>query len=225
MSKQPRTLDHHFGPDARDERNKQYKITRIRQAAAPAEASWRGGPVLDQGNTGHCGGFGAADEAGASPVRVRVTDAWAHAFYYEIKDRKLDPWGREDGTSVQAVMKLGQLRGLWSSYGWATSLDELDAGLDIGPAIVGTSWKADMFSPSKGGMLTISGDDEGGHCYAVTGRLLSPVYGPLYRIRNSWGHGWGVGGNAYVRREAFGELLFGGDGEASFPVHRSFPKG
>lgn len=229
MSTIRRTLDHRHGPDARDERNKAYRITRLVPGGSVPlahEKTWRGGPVLDQGQTGHCGGFGAADEAGASPVRVRVSDDWAHAFYYGIKDAGLDPasWGREGGTSVQSVMKFGRMRGLWPGYGWAFSLDDLDAGLEAGPAIVGTDWPESAFTPHKGGLLDLSGTSAGGHCYIVTGKINSPTVGRIYRIRNSWGHGWGSGGNAYVKREEFGALLFGADGECAIPTGRTFPE-
>jgi hypothetical protein len=223
-----RTLDHHHGPETRDARNKNYRIGLIPRAAValPARRWWLGGPVLDQGQTGHCGGFGAADEAAASPVRVRpMTDAYAHAFYYRIKDRHLDNFGREDGTSVQAVMKNGQLDGLWQSYGWAMSMSEFDLALEHGPVIVGTDWTDGMFSPNADGVIEPTGNLAGGHCYVFTGRRSDhPKYGAIYRLRNSWGRGWGVNGNAYLRRSDVEHVVFGRDGEAAIPLHREFPK-
>ena len=226
-ARHPAVLDHHFGPEARDPRNRQFRVGLIQAPQKLGRAKWwKGGPVLDQGPTGHCGGFGAADEAAASPVRVRpISDSWAHAFYYEIKDRQLDPFGREDGTSVQAVMRLGQLRGLWHSYGWALNMTEFDQALEVGPVIVGTSWRTGMFTPDNEGLIVPTGADEGGHCYVFTGRRIDhPRWGSIRRLRNSWGHGWGVGGNAFMREDDVAEIVFGNDGEAAVPIQRELPR-
>src|SRR4051794_13546785 len=81
-----RTLDHHVG-EHRDERNKLFSVRRLLPTAWPVSVFWTPGPaLLDQRDTGHCGGFAAANEAQATPVRVKgVTNDWAHDFYYQIK--------------------------------------------------------------------------------------------------------------------------------------------
>jgi hypothetical protein len=170
-------LDHHYG-EHRDERNKLFGVRRLVAAPPrPPSVLWAPGPVLlNQGETGHCGGFGAANEAQASPVRVRhITNEWAHGFYYDIKDRHLDPFGREDGTTTQAVMDLYRLRGMARSYAWAFNLTDFRAGLTLGPLLVGTAYLARMFEPNRDGFAEVAGADEGGHLWLCTGSASPPT--------------------------------------------------
>lgn len=60
----------------------------------------------------------------------------------------------------------------------------------------------------------MSGQVEGGHCVLVHGYS---VKSDSYRIRNSWGPGWGVGGGALISRVDMVRLLADG-GEACVPV-------
>lgn len=225
-----RVLDHHPGPEHRDERNRRFGIARLVSEVPTGSKFWTPGPnLLDQGSTGHCGAFAAANEAQASPIRVRgISDAWAHAFYYEIKDRRLDPWGREDGTSTQAVMQLGQLRNLWAGYAWAFNLDDLYRQLEVGPVLCGTPWLSGMFEPNSDGVIRATGSDEGGHLWLCTGRYVDYIspsqrrYGPGIRVRNSWGP-WGRNGSVFLPAEDAKHVIFGLDGECGAPVNREFP--
>jgi hypothetical protein len=218
-------LDHHPGPEHRDERNKDYGIRRLVEPVPTGNVWWTPGiNLLDQGPTGHCGGFAAANEAQASPIRVpKVTNDYAHAYYYEIKSRKLDPWGLEDGTSTQAVMNLGRLRGLWRGYAWAFSMGDLRRALQLGPVLCGTTWRTGMFSPNSDGVIRATGADEGGHLWLTTGYTEKYLrYGPCIRIRNSWGK-WGLNGSVYLPVEDAASVIFDGDGECAVPVDRAFP--
>jgi hypothetical protein len=224
-------LDHHYG-EHRDERNKLFGVQRLVAAPPrPPSVLWAPGPVLlNQGETGHCGGFGAANEAQASPVRVRrITNEWAHGFYYDIKDRHLDPFGREDGTTTQAVMDLYRLRGMARSYAWAFNLTDFRAGLTLGPLLVGTAYLARMFEPNRDGFAEVAGADEGGHLWLCTGRTNNyrgpsgRTYGPCVRMQQSWGE-FGLRGRVYLREtDAVEGLFFGRDGEVSIPTDRTFP--
>lgn len=232
-----RTLDHHPSEQWDPRSVEQYGVRRLASGAGvptgfdadPTPRWWRGGPVLDQLDTGHCGGFGAANEAAATPFRwQRIDDDFGHAYYYEIKDRRLDPWGREDGTSSLAVAKLGVLRNIWDSYWWAQSVDDIWTGLGLGPMCFGLSWMTGMFTPDRQGFIHPTGQDEGGHFVCATGR--SPNYkgkGPTVRIRQSWGKGHGVNGNVYIPLVELGDLMLGRvsrwPGEGFVPVGRDCP--
>lgn len=226
-------LDHHAGGQRatdRDERNRAYGITRLVPDAPPDRSVfWTPGTQLDQGDTGHCGGFAAAGEAAASPVRVRgVDNDYAHRYYYEIKDRHLDPWGREDGTSTQAVMDLYVRRGLAGGYAWGFDIPDLYRQLTVGPVLCGTSWLTRMFYPDEDGVVWAAGSDEGGHLWLCTGRYKNyrgptgKTYGPAIRIRNSWGD-WGRNGSAILLEGGARHILFDLNGEVGVPTSRAFP--
>jgi hypothetical protein len=210
----------------KDPASRAYGIAEVVPQVPTGSVWWTGGPVLDQGQQGHCGGFAAAGEAAASPVRVPgVDDAYGHAFYYEAKDRGLDPWGREDGTSTLAMMKVGQLRGLWDSYRWAFSLDDLKRNLVVGPFLLGVPWFTGMFEPTSDGIIRATGVEEGGHLVCVTG--WSPNYahrGPMFRIRQSWGKDHGKGGNVYLPEADMYRIHIQGQGEAGVPITRRLPR-
>jgi hypothetical protein len=224
-----RVLDHHVGEE-RDEHNKLFGVARLVPEVPDTSRFWRPGPtLLDQGRTGHCGGFAAANEAQASPIRVRgVTNDYAHGYYYEIKDRGLDGFGREEGTSTQAVMKLGQARGLWAGYAWGFGMADFYRQLELGPVLCGTVWRTRMFDPSADGVLDVGGADEGGHLWLCTGRYRNyrgpsgRTYGPAIRIWQSWGE-WGLGGRAVILADGAEDVIFGANGEAGVPVDRHFP--
>lgn len=227
----PRVLDHHPG-EHRDEANKLYGIRRLLPEPVPTTSKlWTPGPnLLDQLDTGHCGGMAAANEAQASPVRVRNVDTgWGHAYYYEIKDRKLDPWGREEGTSTQAVMNLGRIRGLWAGYAWGFDISDTYRQLEVGPVLAGTSWLTNMFYPNPDGVISATGRDEGGHLWCVIGRYRNyrgpatgKTYGPALKIRNSWGP-WGLRGSAVIPEADAAHVIYGLDGECGVPLQRAFP--
>lgn len=228
-----RTLDHHpsehWDPRSVQLHGIKRLVTHPSDFAADTSNKWWPGASahLDQGQTGHCGGFGLANEAGATPFRVRVNDDYGHAAYYEIKDRGLDPWGREEGTSSLAVAKLGVIRGLWKSYWWAEDEDDIWNGLGLGPMCFGLSWMTGMFTPDKYGFIHPTGVDEGGHFICGTGRSNNYLRrGRTVRIRQSWGLEHGVNGNVYIPLSELADLMLGKiayKGEGFVPVDRAWP--
>lgn len=186
--------------------------------------TWR----LDQGSTGHCGGFSATNEIGASPVRGRILaptpNDFAHQFYYHTKDWKLDPWGREDGTSTLAIMKVGQRLGWWDNYAWAKTVDDLKRNLLVGPFLFGVPYRTAMFTPNEDGLVTADGDDEGGHLMCAS--AWSPrwrgrsgkTYGPTLTLLQSWGRAFGVNGVIRIPLDDAADLL--AHGEAGVPIDR-----
>lgn len=180
--------------------------------------------VLDQGREGACVGFGVTGEYGASPVRGVVSNAIAHDVYKRAQ--LVDEFEGEayEGTSVRAGMLVGRERGWWSGFRWALNLGELRAALELGPVVIGVEWREGMYE-ADGGALFPVGAVVGGHCLLVTGyaprRRVGSYTGPAYRLRNSWGRGWGINGSAYIASDALDGILFGSGGEAAVPTGRA----
>ena len=160
----------------------------------------------------------------ASPVRQG-----AGASTQDIYDwcQKNDEWDGEDyeGTSVHALMRFLQKNGFVESYEWATSVEELHAHLILrGPAVVGTSWYLDMFTPDREGFIRPTGSNAGGHAWLIRGsnaNRTDPFTGKrgAFKMRNSWGRNWSKGGEAWV---SFADMasLIEDDGEIALPIER-----
>jgi hypothetical protein len=208
-----------------DERSRRFGADRVVPDVPTKGKAWEPGRQLDQESTGHCGGFTVAAEAAASPIRVRgVDNAYAHASYYMAKDHGLDPWGREDGTSTLAMMKVGQLRKLWASYVWAFSIDDVKRQLELGPVLLGIPWFTGMFRPTIENIIHPTGQEEGGHLLLIrrwTPNLIvnGKRYGEAYHLRNSWGGQV----NSWLLRDGLHKVLIDGRGEAAAPVERRLP--
>jgi hypothetical protein len=102
-------------------------------------------------------------------------------------------------------------RGLIEGYYWARTVDQVaQTLLELGPVVVGTYWYTSMFKTTKDGLLTISGDIVGGHAYELNG--VNTV-SRLFRLKQSWGKGFGVNGRAWIKFDDFAKLL-SDDGEA-----------
>lgn len=175
----------------------------LRTAPPARSVWWRRGLWLDQQNTGHCTAFSITHEAAASPVRVpSLSNSSAHELYYEIKRKKYDPFGLEDGSTVDAAAKVGRDHGWWDAWLWADTLEEMWAGITVGPLLLGTYWTTGMFTPDSDGIIKPTGGDEGGHAYCVDGRAVNlGRKGPHYRIEQSWGRDWGLNGRAFIAEE------------------------
>lgn len=204
--------------------NRAYGIRLEVEAIPTRPVWWSHGAWLDQGDTGHCVGFASAGEAADSPVRVRgVTADYAHAWYYEIKDKRYDRWGREDGSSVNAGMRVGRDRGLWTGWRWCFGIDDVKRGIRVGPVVLGIPWRSGMFRADTRGIIQPTGSDEGGHAIRATGYTANLLgLGPHFRLMNSWGRSWGRNGYCYISADHLGELL-ADDGEAAVPLNRSLP--
>lgn len=203
-----------------DERSRDYPITALlRSSAKPRGYTWRGGPVTDQGREGACVGHGWTGELTARPTPIQVPLPDQYAFQLYKRCQQIDQWPGEgySGTSVIAGAQELASRGFLREYRWAFGLDDLILALGYkGPAVLGIPWYDSMYS-APGGVVRVEGRMVGGHCILARGVNIKQQY---VLLRNSWGPGWGTGGDARISFADLGRLL-NEDGEACIPVFRS----
>lgn len=214
-----------------DERNLQHRVSMIPQAQPllpvnlwEKAVDWRGGAVLDQGQEGSCVGHGVVGEYLASPVRGHGDPISGHRMAVEVYQRakEIDEWEGVDyeGTSVRAGMLVGRERGWWDSFAWAKNMEELRLALELGPVVIGVTWKSGMYE-AQGGQVVVSGKEVGGHCLIIDGWF--PYWNRStgrFRWRNSWGYGYGIRGNGYITPKALDEVLFQAGNECAIPTGR-----
>lgn len=220
-----------------DERSRSFPIREVIPTDLRSVA-WRCDPRLDQGQEGACVGYGWSHELAAVPAVVTgVTNQFAREHVY-WEAQKIDEWDggaypgaspQYEGTSVLAGAKVVQGLGLMDEYRWAFGLDEAMRAIShAGPIVVGTYWLDSMFDPRPSGLLEVDTGSgiAGGHCYMVRGLRLSGylkgegyLKQPLIRMRNSWGVGWGLDGDAFMKASDFSTLL-SMEGEVCVPVGR-----
>lgn len=214
-----------------DPESRNYGVRRLVEAAPTKPVWWTGGPVTDQGAEGACAGHAAVGEFLASPVRgklpvanrTELANTLALAVYNRAK--LLDPWPGVDydGTSTNAVMKVGRERGWWGGYSWAFSIEDVRRALLLGPVVLGIPWYEGMYETrGRAGEIVPGGQLVGGHAILATG--WTPDYagwGPTFRLRNSWSTSYGRNGNGYIREAKLAELL-AQDGEAVAATQRAY---
>lgn len=182
---------------------------------------WRlNAPVLDQGETSSCTGNAGAQALNSDPYwhagTPFLTEKDAIHFYTEAT--RIDPFpgtypAQDTGSNGLSVAKVLKREGRIRSYTHAFGLDHVRAALQLGPVMVGTMWKSDMFNPDARGTVTPTGDDAGGHEYLLVG---DDQKGRL-KFLNSWGNGWGKGGFFYMSYDNF-SLLLKAQGDATVLV-------
>ncbi|HUW00906.1 MAG TPA: hypothetical protein VMW08_01015 [Acidimicrobiales bacterium] len=201
-----------------DERSRSFPIRSEVEGQRPRSYTWSVGAHLDQGREGACVGFAMAHELIARPAVVEgVTASDALRIYKAAQ--KIDPWPGEDyeGTSTLAGVKTIASDGHLKEYRWAFGLEDLILAVGYhGPALIGVNWYEGMFDTDRDGFIHHSGLIAGGHCTLVHS---VNVPGEFFRIHNSWGPEWGVGGDAKISWVDMGRLL-AEDGEACIPTVR-----
>jgi hypothetical protein len=211
---------------APDDRDQNYRLEAPPQAIEVPKAHklwWEKGAWYDQGATGTCVGHGWAHEIEDGPVR-HPTDVVDPFAIYDLATT-LDPWPDNDhdlqaGTSVRAGAQAAQQMGYISQYSWAWDLVTVqNAVLTLGPVVFGLNWYNSMFDPMWDGdraiiRLDTSSGIAGGHCVVLNGCNMDTGF---FRLKNSWGQGWGDGGHGLI---AFGdvEYLLAQEGEACMPT-------
>lgn len=139
-----------------------------------------------------------------SPVRYKQAQPDAPTLYHGAQT--LDDWPGEnyEGTSARGLMKFCQTLGLVQSYVWAQSVEELcQFVLTTGPALIGSNWRSDMFSPVNG-FVKPTGAVVGGHEYVLYGYNHKTW---TLSFANSWGTGFGLKGTFRMNRTDFETLM------------------
>lgn len=178
-----RAFGRHYLPDKRDREFlfQAEKTPRVRRYWD--DTLWWG----DQGKTPMCVGYAWAHWLTCRPAVYYLDPAGIYDFAQRIDEREGTDY---DGTSVRAGAKALRRLGLITSYHWATNLDDLINGiLTVGPVVVGTNWYEYMTKVDKRGFIHPRGRLLGGHAYLISG---VNVPAKKFRIKNSWGRGWGA---------------------------------
>lgn len=202
-----------------DRRSRKFPIRALLDNLKPRSYTWACPVVLDQGNIGACCGFSVSQEAAAKPCPVpNITNKIALGVYYRAQELDEFPGEDYEGSSVLGAIKAGKEKGWYKEYRWA--FDEEDLALAVGhhgPAVLGINWMTGMMTPDSNGLIKATGYTEGGH--AILCNAVSVKKG-LYRLHNSWGTGYGIGGHCFISRDDIAKLLKS-RGEACIPIVRT----
>lgn len=184
-----------------DHRDKNYPLSAIlpKKAANITRRMWRSSTFWgNQGETSQCVAYswlhyihhGPLYWPGKNPV-MEPAEVYKQA-------QEIDEWPGEnyEGTSVRAGAEVLKKWGWILEYRWGYSMDELiQAVLHIGPVVVGTDWLTGMFEPDSKGFIRATGWPAGGHAWLIDGIDTKQQY---FRLKNSWGRGWALKGQAYI---------------------------
>jgi hypothetical protein len=174
---------------------------------------WNIVPRLDQGQTPHCVGFGWCDWGNSDPIPDSFVNADGDKVYYECKVIDNQP-GAENGSNVRSGAQAMQNRKKLTTYAFAKDVATAEAWVRTkGPIVIGSDWLNAMFNPVNGYVFP-TGGLAGGHCYLWNGVLESEG---AYLFTNSWGAGWGLGGQFKMKVGDF-TTLFLNQGEACAAV-------
>jgi hypothetical protein len=165
---------------------------------------WTLASQLDQGQTGHCVGFGSTAWRNATPVPNSLQNADAHDFYYACKVLDGEPRA-ETGSYVHTAAKLLLSRKEIGAYVWAKNMDDLVNWVaHKSPVVAGTDWDENMFSPDPSGYVAPGGGVAGGHCYLYLDFLPDE---DAFLCDNSWGTGWSLGGRFKIKVKDVATLM------------------
>ncbi len=175
----------------------------------------------NQGSQPQCVGYAWAHFIEDGPIGHGGTPPIISPQLIYTQAQKIDEWPGEGyaGTSVRAGAKYLLAQGKISSYLWAWDVDTLiQTILTKGPVVVGTNWHYRMFYPDRLGLIRPNGYVVGGHAYVINGVDTKKKQ---FRIKNSWGRGWGKSGHAYILISDMKKLIEKG-GEICLAVENQF---
>lgn len=201
--------------------------------------TWSCDVYNDQGREGACVGFGWTHELAARPKVIRKDSDFALQIYHRAQE--IDGYDFESGTTVLAGVKAIQEilshdgKPLIQEYRWAFGIQDVLRVIGYrGPVVLGINWYYNMYEPDEKGFISASGEIVGGHCILAKGVKIVKVLPDVsahwenidldksyVRLHNSWGTGYGLGGDALISVRDLAKLL-DEDGEAVIPTIRSF---
>jgi hypothetical protein len=168
------------------------------------QSQWYG----DQGATSQCVAYSCIHFLEDGPVTHKnvappvIAPDWLYG-----EAQKVDEWEGEnyDGTSVRAGFKVLEREKYIKEYRWAAILgDIIECVLEKGPVVMGTNWYESMMKPDPLGVLSVEGDVAGGHAWLINGVNTKTR---IFRMKNSWGRGWGDGGSGWISFNDVDRLL------------------
>lgn len=211
-----------FTPDAEDTKFPMRATLRDRGLNPPKKMWELRGTALDQGSTGTCVGHGWTNWLRCAPIQTKPKIT-PYELYRKIilvdeypgndAEATGPDSGLQSGTSVRSGAKYLADQGNIAQYVWAQNLmTAVDYVTEHGPVVMGTNWYPSMFTPDAEGYIRLKAGENvaGGHCWLIRGVDTRKARA---RMVNSWGEGWGKGGEAWI---AFNDLerLIHEDGEA-----------
>lgn len=202
--------------------------------------TWSCAVYNDQGREGACVGFAWSHELSARPKVIPKDESFALTVYNRAK--QIDEWAGEDysGTSVLAGIKAtmeilnSEGKAYYGEYRWAFGTEDVLRVLGYkGPVVLGINWYENMYEPDADNFIHASGDIAGGHAILANGVKIVKKAGVTFpytlddidqdlsfvRLHNSWGTGYGLGGDAFISVRDLDKLIHE-DGEACIPVLR-----
>lgn len=203
-----------------DERSKGFSVRSIiDESNLPERKMWDMGPVLHQGSLDGCVGFSWTAYLLGSPEMPRPQtnskygNEFAKEIFVDIKNHDFVDGVDYRGTNIIAGAFRMQDRGFIKNYYWCFSAEDVrDAVLAIGPVVVGVKWYKSMSEPDSTGLMPVKQTNSlGRHAILITGYDPAMKFGDkeyeVFRIRNSWGDDWGIGGDAYIKVVDFKKLI------------------
>jgi hypothetical protein len=222
-----------------DERSRRFAAVSPDDTRPFPSRGWACNVYNDQGREGACVGFAWSHELAARPRIIPTNNTFALEIYRRAQ--QLDYWPGEDysGTSVLAGVKAVQERlnsaGIpyIGSYRWAFGIADVLRVLSYaGPVVLGIDWYYDMYTPNEKNYITPTGELVGGHAILAKHQRIVKLNPDLpadmsnidvdrshVRLHNSWGTGYGLGGDAFITVRNLNKLLQDG-GEACIPFNR-----
>lgn len=222
-----------------DERSRSFAAVSPIDTRPLRSYTWSCDVYNDQGQEGACVGFGWTHELAARPHIIRRDAEFARGIYHRARQLDDRPGEDYEGTSVlagaKAIQELQNSKGkkYFDEYRWAFGIqDTLRVIGYAGPVVLGVNWYDGMFDPDPRGFIVPDGELAGGHCILANGvkivrfdKTLPATWDNIdkdashVRLHNSWGTGYGIGGDVFITVAGLDKLLQE-DGDACVPSYR-----
>jgi hypothetical protein len=225
---------HAFGRNIRhDPRSLRFQVPQ--EAAAKSVEHDIVIPILDQGQIGKCVAETGAEFLGWSECwalipddlkrvlsTVSTAETWTSALYHELtaSDDFPGTWRPDDtGSDGLTLGKVLQKMGLISGYQHVTTIGQAEATIQRQPFAIGSIFTSGMESPSREGIVKVTGKALGGHEYLCFKRDAER---DLWWFRNHWTADWGLGG-LFAYDSASLQTLMAQQGDITVPTLLSQP--